>query len=164
MGAAENPGSHPSYNYAARHSHFFVLRDLNGDADCAPEFIGAVLPRLEPKLALRIAVREIEAWLLADAEAVGSFLGLSSRSIPAAPDGLAHPKQTLVEFARRARKLDIRFDMAPRPGSTATVGPAYTDRIAELALKHWRPDKAAQRSPSLSSCIRALRRWKRSPA
>ena len=71
----------PAYNAAARHSAWLVLRDLDFDAACAPALARAKLPRPAPFMAFRIAVREIEAWLLADCVNLGTFLGISMRLI-----------------------------------------------------------------------------------
>ena len=52
------------YNEAARHTPWMVLVDLDHDADCAPPFRTEWLPSVAPYMCFRIAVREVEAWLL----------------------------------------------------------------------------------------------------
>lgn len=56
------------YNNAAKRAPWLVLVDLDHDEDCAPPLREAWIPNPAPHLCFRIAVREIEAWLLADAE------------------------------------------------------------------------------------------------
>src|SRR5579864_1139042 len=56
----------PVYNSAAANLDFVVLRDLDTDAPCAPELIRTLLPTPSPRMKLRVAVHEVEAWLLAD--------------------------------------------------------------------------------------------------
>ena len=56
------------YNDAARYGPWFVLVDLDNDADCAPPLRDAWLPA--PGLCFRIAVHEVEAWLMADPESL----------------------------------------------------------------------------------------------
>ncbi len=112
---------------------------------------------------LRVAVRSVEAWLLADREAIGRMLGVSVARIPPNPDSLAAPKQTLVDLARRARRRTVREDMVPRPGSGRSEGPAYASRIIEFADRSWRPALAQNASNSLCRCLTALRKMCEEP-
>lgn len=60
----------PGYNQAARRSAWLVLRDLDHDdaGGCVPRLIEDLLGSAPSAgMAFRIAVREVEAWLLADA-------------------------------------------------------------------------------------------------
>ena len=121
-----------NYNQAARLSPWVVLVDLDHDAECAPPLRSAWLPALSPYMCLRVAVRQVEAWLLADRERLAKFLSVSTSRIPHNPESVEHPKNTLVEIARYSRRRDIREDMVPRPGSGRAVGPAYTARLIEF--------------------------------
>jgi hypothetical protein len=145
------------YNHAARHSHWLVVRDLNGDAPCASALRAALLPAPAPGMCFRIAVRAMEAWLLADAERIAQFLGISAGLVSRDPDNLANPKRELINLARRARSRAIREDLVPPPHSTAQVGPGYTGRISAFAAEAWRPATAARSSSSLARCIADLR-------
>jgi hypothetical protein len=58
----------PAYNNAARFSDWLVVRDLDQDADCAATLVRAKLRAPSKGMRFRVAVRSIEAWLLADAE------------------------------------------------------------------------------------------------
>lgn len=55
-------------------------------------------------MCFRIAVREVEAWLLADAEQAAGFLAVPLARIPAEPETLPDPKATLIALAGRSRK------------------------------------------------------------
>jgi len=108
---------------------------------------------------LRVAVREVEAWLLADRSRLAGFLSVSAGAIPASPEAEDDPKQTLVNLAARSRRRDIRIDMVPRPGSGKNVGPAYTARLIEFISagdNPWSPVDAALRADSLRRCMSAL--------
>jgi hypothetical protein len=146
------------YNNAARHAPWVVLVDLNSDADCAPRLRHDWLPTPAPQLRFRVAVRQVEAWLMADAETLAAFLGVSRHTIPANPEALPNAKAEMVNLARQSRRRAIRQDMVPRPGSGRAVGPAYTSRLIEYAERHWRPEVAAQRADSLRRAIDCLRR------
>ena len=148
------------YNQAARFSPWVVLVDLNHDADCAPPFCASWLPNPAPYMCFRVAVRMVEAWLLADRERLARFLSVAVAQIPLSPEGVDDPKHTMVELAKLSRRREIREDMVPRPGSGRIVGPAYTSRLIEFVLggtSGWRPEVAAKLSDSLDRCLDCLR-------
>ena len=149
------------FNHAARHQPWLVLVDLNGDADCAPEFRRRHLRRPSRFMAFRVAVRAVEAWLLADRVRVASWLCVSEKWVPTRPDAELDPKKTLIEIAGRSASRDIRMEMVPRPGSGRSVGPLYSSRLIEFIQNErwgWRPPAAARSSESLERCLRDLRR------
>lgn len=145
------------YNRAADWAPWFVLVDLDDDFDgCAVEARQAWLPAPSPGMCFRIAVREVEAWLLADAVRAAAFLGVSRDVIPADPDDLPDPKQALVNLARRSRRRSVQEGLVPRPQSGALVGPTYVSDVSAFAASSWRPHVAAQASPSLARCLDQL--------
>ncbi|MBI5529673.1 MAG: hypothetical protein HY897_25385 [Deltaproteobacteria bacterium] len=105
---------------------------------------------------LHIAVRAVEAWLLADVDGLHRFLVVPRTLVPPDPESLDRPKADLVAIARHSRSRAIREAFVPAAGTTAAVGPGYTTMLAEFALHHWRPGVAAARSPSLARLIRYL--------
>jgi hypothetical protein len=152
----------PGYNRAAYHYPWVVVVDLDHDAECAPDYITAILSAPAPQMCLRVAVRAIEAWLLADAENLAAFLSIPRQHIPRAPEVEPDPKATLVNLARYSRSREIREDMVPRPGSGAKVGPGYAEWFARFVdgghTHTWRPDVAAEHADSLRRCLNALQR------
>ena len=146
------------YDQAARREHWFVLRDLDTDADCAPMLMKKLLPAPSRGMTFRIATHAIESWLLADAPAFARFFSVSASRIPKDPDALLHPKADLVNVVRRSRSRAMREDIVPRPDSGSTVGPGYTGRVAEFVRTSWRPAEAAARSGSLRRCLTRLAR------
>ena len=148
-----------SFNRAAAHTPWLVLIDLDNPDTCAPAFIREHLPQPAQHMRFRVAVFEIEAWLLADRERMAKFLHISSTKIPREPDKENNPKQTLVNLARHSRSREIQADFVPRPGA-GIRGSGYTERLIEFASRFWRPEIAAENSDSLRRCITALQRWK----
>lgn len=147
------------YNNAARHSPWVVLVDLNGDADCAPPLRQVWLPDPAPLLCFRIAVRQVEAWLMGDVETLAWYLSVARPRIANQPEEIRNPKAEMVNVARRSRSRAIRSDMVPRQGSGRSVGPAYTSRLIEYVESYWRPGVAGRRVGSLRramNCIRGL--------
>ena len=150
------------YNNAAAFSPWCVFVDKDEDPRCPAEALQQWLPNPAQMMRLRIVVREIEAWLFGDPERLSSFLGIPASRIPANPEGVTQPKETMVSLAARSRRRDVRSDMLPRPGSGRVVGPAYTSRLIEFAHDPnagWRPDVAASNVDSLRRCITRLREF-----
>lgn len=147
------------YNKAARHRPWIVLVDLDQDADCAPNLCRAWISEKSPKLCFRVAVREVEAWLLADRQSIARFLSVPVSRVPTDPESEINPKQTMVNLAAKSKRSSIREDMIPRPGSGRSVGPAYTSRLVEFIQSPeplWRPNHAANHSQSLQRCMQCL--------
>jgi hypothetical protein len=148
------------YNNAARHTPWIVLVDLNRDADCPPPLKALWLPNPGLFMCFRIAVRQIEAWLLADRERFASFFRARLSDIPSDPELLDDPKEAVIELSRKSRSRDIRLDMVPRPGSGRKMGPAYVSRLIEYASdrqRGWRPERAARSSGSLNRSLNRIR-------
>lgn len=144
------------YNHAAQYAPWFMLVDLDRDADCAPLVLRSWLPSPAAKACFRVAVRAVEAWLIADAEALADFLAIPLNRVPDQPEALDDPKKTTVDLARSSRCKAIRDDMVLRDGSGRAVGPAYSSRMVEFVRDCWRPHVAAKRANSLNRAIRAL--------
>ena len=154
------------YNNAAFHAPWLVLVDLDADADCAPPLCNTWLPQPAPLLCFRVAVREVEAWLMADAETLAGYMGVPQGRVPGAPEGLDSPKAAMVGLARHSRRKAIRADMVPQKGSGRRVGPAYPSRLIEYAATEWRPGVAAGNAESLRraiDCLRSLVAWRPGP-
>lgn len=146
------------YNHAAEHSPWLVLVDLDRDAHCAPAFRSVWLPSPSGLMHFRVAVRAVEARLLADRESIARFLGIAIAKVPSSPETLDHPKRTLVDLARHSRSRDLREDLIPRPASGRSEGPAYSSRLMEFVQSLWRPSTAERHSESLRRCRRAIER------
>jgi hypothetical protein len=124
------------FNKAAKGMPYLVLTDLD-NAECAPEMMRGWLQHPKhPNLLFRIAVKEVEAWLLADRVGFAKFLGISLDLVPTDVDKIADPKRYLIELAKRSRRRTIREDLVPRRGSTAKQGPAYNDRLISFIRTH----------------------------
>ena len=101
------------YNAAARFQPWIVLLDMDSDYSCAPPARREWLPDPAEHMCFRIAVREVETWLLADVERMARFLAVSRAIVPSRPDEDADPKARIVWLAGRSRSRPIRVDMVP---------------------------------------------------
>lgn len=98
-------------------------------------------------LMLRIAVREVESWILADHQACRKLIGQKGK-LPPDPDGLSDPKEHLLQLARLAPRA-IRSDLLKVSGAVASQGIGYNNLLVRLVHSSWSPMRAAERSPSL---------------
>ena len=107
-------------------------------------------------MVLRVVVKAIEAWLMADVESMAAFLHVSPSLFPDNPDTEANPKEKLVNIARRSTSNSIRNEFVPRQGSGVcgtTICYTYSMNSRE---NYWHPEEAMLRSDSLCRCINAL--------
>ena len=128
---------------------------LGGKTNMRSHLLGG---RPESGMCFRLAVRELEAWLMADVENCASFLGVGRKSMPLEVESLRAPKQDLVNLARKSRRRDIREGMVPPAGSRRRVGPEYTALLREFVQSSWDPQTARSNSPSLDRAMKCLER------
>lgn len=148
------------FNHAAVYIPYIILTDLD-DEDCPPGLINRWLPQGQhSNLVLRIAVRKVESWLMADRERMAEFIGVAVTKVPQRPDDCADPKMLVVNLARGSRKRNIHQDLVPAPGSTSKVGKNYIGQLTRFVSTQWRVDDAARlHSPSLDKAMSALERF-----
>ena len=148
------------FNQAAKGMPFFVLTDLD-QTDCPPLLIDKWLsiPKHE-NLLFRIAVREIESWLLAHRTAIASFFGVRKNLLPSDPDNLGDPKGFLIRLATKSRKSELKKAIVPANGSTAKIGPDYNGTLISFVRDSWQVKEASKFSPSLRKAFNAIEKFK----
>jgi hypothetical protein len=135
---------------AAAGTPILLLTDLD-QHPCPAELIDSWLDFApHANLIFRVAVREVESWVLADRDGFADFLGINAVLVPAEPDQIPDPKQSLVNLARRSRIRALRESIVPRQGSTAVQGPNYNGCLGDFIRNRWNRNSATERSPSLS--------------
>lgn len=141
------------FNNAAKGTPYLVLTDLDKN-ECPLGLIEKWLPHPKhPNLLFRIAVREVESWVLGDRAAFAKFLGIKQELIPQDVDGLEDPKKKLIDLARKSRK---RGGIVPAKGSTAKIGPDYNGQLIDFVTNYWQVEVAALSSPSLKRAYDAI--------
>jgi hypothetical protein len=145
------------FSAAVHRQPFLVLMDSDKEG-CALHLLDLLVPvhKRNKKCLFRIVVREIESWLLADARGVSHFLGISESLINRRPETLDDPKGHLVQLARKSRKKDIAYTIAPSPGTSVLVGPEYNQTLLPFVRDNWDIRSAAKRSESLRRAIEAV--------
>lgn len=144
------------FNNAAKGTPFLVGTDLD-KYECPSALIDDWLTRpRHHNLLIRVAVREAEAWVLADKDGFSNFLGINVARIPEDVEGLPDPKETLIQLARSSRRKQLRDDICPHPSSTSKVGPNYNARLGSFVQEMWRPSVARSNSRSLDRTMDRL--------
>ncbi|MCI5151167.1 MAG: hypothetical protein D3916_17590 [Candidatus Electrothrix sp. MAN1_4] len=137
-----------SFNQAAKFTPFFILTDQ--DRGCPPEKVSRWLKQKPNRYFIfRIAVMEVESWVMAHREAFAEFMAISPDRVPKNPDELDDPKRCLLSLAAHSRSGRLRADLISAPGSTATVGPDYNNRLANFIRTDWDVFEAEKNSESL---------------
>ncbi|MDR0301769.1 MAG: DUF4276 family protein [Treponema sp.] len=145
-----------AYNNAAQYGYYFVIADLDDDYECAALLVKDWLSNTRSdQLSFRVAVHEIESWLLADRENFAAFLSISQALIPLEPDKEKDPKNTIISLAKKSRKREIREAIVP-VDSYASIGPGYNYQLKDFIQNLWNIESARKNSPSLNSAIESL--------
>jgi len=140
----------------AERSPLLLITDLD-KAQCAAALVSNWMgTKGQPEnLIFRVAVRETEAWLLADHIGMKSLLGKGANKLPREPDRLPDPKRELLTLAAKAPR-DVQHDLLPEPGAVASQGLGYNHRMGEFVRNDWDPQRASMYSDSLRRALERL--------
>lgn len=149
-----------AFNNAAKAMPFLLLTDLDQYA-CPPALIADWLAlQKNDHLLLRVAVKEVESWLLGDAEGLAAYLRLRKKIVIAAPETLSDPKQELLRIAMKCSARELRDSIVWRDDKSGRLhqGPDYNGTLGRFVLKQWSIKKARQACGSLDRLFKALDR------
>lgn len=110
-------------------------------------------------LIFRIAVREVEAWALADAKGFASFFFVSEKNITSNPESIIDPKQYLLDLLKTSKNRDVRDGCLPEAHFVGRTGIEYNDYLRSYFLNSWSPSRAAKNSTSLKRAMNRLLDW-----
>lgn len=112
-----------------------------------------------PGFAFRIAVRECESWLMADAQGVADHFGLAAVHLPDDPDSEEDPKRSFLAVLRRRSRgrRELIREMLPTPGASSPVGLGYNAHLRAFIETSWSAERAARRSGSLRRAVERVR-------
>jgi hypothetical protein len=147
-----------SFSNAAKGCPFLLLTDLD-KYSCPPELVTDWTEHpLHQNLLLRVAVREVESWLLGDGNGLSAFMRLKrSVSIPN-PENLSDPKEELLRRALKCPTRQIRDALVWRDDRTGKVyqGPDYNGTLGRFVTNQWDISSACSRCQSLERLFAAL--------
>ena len=134
-----------------------VMTDLDA-YPCPPDLLKDwKVGELPDRMLMRVAVREVESWLLADRDGIAKLIQVPAVKIPANPDELPDPKQVLLNLARKSKSRRFASEFVPANGSKAKHGPLYNQHLTAFADKLWDSSHAELASPSLKRAIHRIK-------
>lgn len=148
----------PALNRTAKGFPIVLITDLDRPNDCSPALIQRWLegePR-HPNLLFRVAVMEIESWVMAHWDVCADFLGVPISRIPLDTDKIEKPKEFLLTLARKSRSSRLKSELLPSNGATSKVGPGYNSLLGYFVRERWRAREACEASPSLKRAFERL--------
>ena len=92
----------PWLNQMARHrGPVLAVADLDRPSSCPAALIQDLLGGLTaaPKMLIRVAVLEIESWIMADREGLAKRLSIAASAVPHNPEEIEDPKRALTHLA-----------------------------------------------------------------
>jgi len=141
----------------AKRSPVLLLTDL--DTNPCPIYLKQKwLGKIKPpeNLLFRVAVKEIEAWLIADHDAIQKLLGKNITKLPADADKIDNPKKFLIDLAKKSNRL-VRDGFVQEKNAIASQGIAYNEILCKFVEKEWSPKRAAWNSESLRRTYKRIK-------
>lgn len=141
---------------AGREELVLALADMDRPEGCPPGRVSELSGGLTiaPNLLIRIAVLEIESWILADRDGIAQWLGVALSIVPRSPETLADPKRAMVQLASRSPHRALREGIAPGPvRGTHRTGAGYNTLASDFVARLWNPETARRNAPSLDRAI-----------
>ena len=90
------------FNRSASGTAIFMLTDLDSAQNCPPRLIQSwIKGALNPQFFFRVAVMEVESWVMADRIGFAAFLSVPLHRIPSPTDSILNPKEFLLSLARK---------------------------------------------------------------
>ena len=109
---------------------------------------------------LRVAVREVESWLVGDGSGLAKFLRLRSPLSVPDPESLEDPKQALLGAAMKCPSRLMREALVWRDERSGLLfqGPDYNGTLARYVSCQWDVAAARLKCRSLEGFFAALTR------
>jgi hypothetical protein len=155
----------PKWVQVARSRDVVFLTDLDA-RPCPSALITSWFGRARrpARLHVRVAVRTVESWVLADHKGLAEYLSVSKDKIPREPDNESNPKQRLLMIAERSPVRRRREDLVTRTHGQPRQAPNYNSALRAFVGEHWDLRQAMKTSPSLARAVQRLSKSLRSTA
>jgi hypothetical protein len=144
------------YNKASARMTYLVVVDLD-NASCPIKIIQEWLDDEKGEnLLFRIAVREIESWIVADVQNFSKFLHIREKKLRKDVDEIPDPKKYIFDLVKES---NIRQLSGICPKGTARIGDDYNEKLTKFVKSSWNPEFAMDNSSSLKRTIKSLERY-----
>ncbi len=138
-------------------SPVIVFIDLD-NTPCAPRLLADhPIHNMQPpnKFQIRVAVREVESWLLADKQGMETYFGIPQNSIPHYPEQLDDPKQELLNLIKGKARAEFKREMLPK--GKAKIGSKYNKHLTDFINTVWDSTRACANANSLARAIERIK-------
>ena len=141
----------------ARTFPVFLLTDL--DTALCPlalqnQWLNSIMPPQD--FLFRVAIHEVEAWLLADREGFAGFLNAPLSQIPLNPESLPDPKLTLLNLVNRYGSRGQKAGIVQSINSNLKQGLEYNLQLGAFVKEHWSLEHALVNADSLNRAYNRL--------
>lgn len=136
----------------------FLITDLD-NIRCPVELIKSWTQNTPPPpggMIMRVAVREIESWILADRDGFSEYTGIPVEKLALDADALSDPKRELLNLVKRYARKRIKESLLPSKGSSSKIGWEYNAVLCQFARSIWSVDRAVRHSNSLRRAVNRL--------
>jgi hypothetical protein len=141
---------------------FFVLIDSDNEG-CAKKLLDDLVKRTPPSnFILRIAVHEIESWVLADFNNLIKALNIKSGRCPVNTDTIIQPKEYILNLVRKSASKSIKKSLLPTKVGGASQGPGYNSVMVQFVTDKWNISNASLNSESLNRAVLCLQTFRKS--
>ncbi|TAN38781.1 MAG: DUF4276 family protein [Nitrospirae bacterium] len=148
-----------AFNNAARNTPFLLLTDLDQNI-CPSALVSSWLntPKQNHFL-LRVAVREVESWLLGDPHGLKLFLRLKKDPLISNPEQILDPKAEMLRMAISSPSRQIREALVwCDKNGRLYQGPDYNGTLGGFVFKQWAVSRSQKKCQSLDHFFNALQR------
>lgn len=144
------------YNKSSARTTYLVVIDLDNEP-CPIKIIQDWLDDAKGEnLLFRVAIREIESWIVADVQNFSKFLHLREKKLRKDVDEIADPKNYIFNLINNSK---IRQLSGICPRGTARIGDDYNEKLSKFVKSSWNPQLAMVNSSSLKKTIKMLERY-----
>jgi hypothetical protein len=146
----------------SRHIPYFVLIDSDRES-CAKKFLTTLIKDKPPRQCmLRIAVHEVESWLLADFNNLLKSLKIQSgKCFYNNTDEIERPKEYILKIIDRGAPEVIKKSLIHASCGGATQGPGYNSFMVRFAMEQWNIDAALYHSESLKRAVECISNFRK---
>lgn len=109
-----------------------------------------------PGMIMRVAVREVESWILADRDGFSGYTGIPVEKMALNPDALSDPKRVRLNLVKRYARKRIKESLLPSKSSSSKIGWKYNAVLCQFARDVWSVDRAVRHSVSLRRAVNRL--------
>lgn len=133
-----------------------VLCIADTDRRCAVELLEKHRPpNLSARFLFRLAVPEIESWILADNKGFAEHFRVPESRLPRKPDELQDAKLTILRLIQKSKSKLYRDEMISAYDRNK-LGTGYNLHLSSFVREKWAVEEAGKRSDSLARSVQRL--------